>query len=104
MFDEVRAHCRHLEKSERSRARANFLKKMADGTTTHVVQVTNISHNVSGDQIKHFLEYIGRVKEVQIFPEGYLFYSHLLPGLNFGCSQSTRNTLHHIIHSDRLMS
>lgn len=43
---------------------------MTENMKTHVVQVTNISHNVSGDQIKHFLEYIGRVKEVKIYPDG----------------------------------
>ena len=36
---------------------------------THVIQVTNISPTISDEQIKHFLEYIGRVREVKLFPE-----------------------------------
>ncbi|KAF6018828.1 hypothetical protein EB796_022877 [Bugula neritina] len=34
-----------------------------------VVQVTNISPNITEDQIKHFLEYVGRVKETKLYPE-----------------------------------
>lgn len=39
------------------------------GDTGHVIQVTNISPNITEDQIKHFLEYIGRVREIKLYPE-----------------------------------
>jgi len=39
---------------------------------TNVLQVTNISSTVTSDQIKHMLEYIGRVLDIRLFPEGYV--------------------------------
>ncbi|XP_067935896.1 probable splicing factor, arginine/serine-rich 7 [Watersipora subatra] len=38
-------------------------------TKTYTIQVTNISPNITEDQIKHFLEYIGRIREFKLYPE-----------------------------------